>query len=211
MSVLSKAVFVSFFTFAIESHASTNKNEDNIENLISDIEKNPQNNLTSSTSNIVRRVFRINSERDLSVQANENRDGYLQQNWIQAFPIPKSAMRISSDFGSREMAGRFENHQGIDFAAPTGTPIYASGAGIVTKAGWGNGYGQYVEINHGNGYLTRYGHASQLHVQVGDRVNSGELIANVGCTGRCTGPHLHYEVVKDGQRRNPASYLALLP
>lgn len=163
----------------------------------------------TSESNLANTAIQHNTpQRSTSIASPS---AYSQQNWIQAFPIPKSAMRISSDFGSREMAGRFENHQGIDFAAPTGTPIYASGAGIVTKAGWGNGYGQYVEINHGNGYLTRYGHASQLHVQVGDRVNSGELIANVGCTGRCTGPHLHYEVVKDGQRRNPASYLALLP
>ncbi len=84
-------------------------------------------------------------------------------------------------------------------------------SGIVTKSGWGTGYGQYVEINHGNGYLTRYAHASRLMVRVGDQVSAGDHIANVGCTGRCTGPHLHYEVVKDGQRKNPSTYLAMLP
>ena len=109
------------------------------------------------------------------------------------------------------MNGRAENHSGLDLAAPTGTPIYATGPGIVTKSGWGTGYGQYVEINHGNGYLTRYAHASRLIARVGDRVEAGEHIANVGCTGRCTGPHLHYEVVKDGQRKNPSTYLAMLP
>ena len=81
----------------------------------------------------------------------------------------------------------------------------------MTKSGWGTGYGQYVEINHGNGYLTRYAHASRLIARVGDSVQAGEQIANVGCTGRCTGPHLHYEVVKDGQRKNPSTYLAMLP
>ena len=87
------------------------------------------------------------------------------------------------------MGGRAEHHGGLDMAAPSGTPIYATGPGIVTKSGWGTGYGQYVEINHGNGYLTRYAHASRLMVRVGDQVSAGEHIANVGCTGRCTGPH----------------------
>ena len=109
------------------------------------------------------------------------------------------------------MNGRAERHSGLDLAAPSGTQIYATGPGIVTKSGWGTGYGQYVEINHGNGYITRYAHASRLIARVGDRVAAGEHIANVGCTGRCTGPHLHYEVVKDGQRKNPSTYLAMLP
>ena len=129
--------------------------------------------------------------------------------WLIAHPLPSA--RVSSNYGGRTMGGRAENHSGLDLAAPTGTAIYATGPGIVTKSGWGTGYGQYVEINHGNGYLTRYAHASRLIARVGDRVEAGEHIANVGCTGRCTGPHLHYEVVKDGQRKNPSTYLAMLP
>ncbi|HJF27005.1 MAG TPA: M23 family metallopeptidase [Acinetobacter lwoffii] len=129
--------------------------------------------------------------------------------WLIAHPLPNA--RVSSNYGGRTMGGRAENHSGLDLAAPSGTPIYATGPGIVTKSGWGTGYGQYVEINHGNGYLTRYAHASRLIARVGDRVAAGEHIANVGCTGRCTGPHLHYEVVKDGQRKNPSTYLAMLP
>ena len=128
--------------------------------------------------------------------------------WLVTHPLPNA--RVSSNYGGRTMSGRAENHSGLDLAAPSGTPIYATGPGIVTKSGWGTGYGQYVEINHGNGYLTRYAHASRLIVNVGDRVGAGDHIANVGCTGRCTGPHLHYEVVKDGQRKNPSSYLAML-
>ncbi|MQW91891.1 peptidoglycan DD-metalloendopeptidase family protein [Acinetobacter wanghuae] len=130
--------------------------------------------------------------------------------WLVTHPLP-DLKRVSSDFGGRTMGGRAENHSGLDMSAPSGTPIYATGPGIVTKSGWGTGYGQYVEINHGNGYLTRYAHASRLIAKVGDRVKAGEHIANVGCTGRCTGPHLHYEVVKDGQRKNPSTYLAMLP
>ncbi len=129
--------------------------------------------------------------------------------WLVTHPLPSA--RVSSSYGGRTMNGRAERHSGLDLAAPSGTPIYATGPGIVTKSGWGTGYGQYVEINHGNGYITRYAHASRLIARVGDRVDAGEHIANVGCTGRCTGPHLHYEVVKDGQRKNPSTYLAMLP
>ena len=130
--------------------------------------------------------------------------------WLVTHPLP-DMKRVSSDFGGRTMGGRAEHNSGLDLSAPSGTPIYATGPGIVTKSGWGTGYGQYLEINHGNGYITRYAHASRLIARVGDQVKAGEHIANVGCTGRCTGPHLHYEVVKDGQRKNPSSYLAMLP
>lgn len=130
--------------------------------------------------------------------------------WLVAHPLP-DMKRVSSSYGGRTMGGRAENHSGLDLSAPSGTAIYATGPGVVTKSGWGTGYGQYVEINHGNGYLTRYAHASRLIARVGDQVQAGEHIANVGCTGRCTGPHLHYEVVKDGQRKNPSAYLAMLP
>ncbi len=130
--------------------------------------------------------------------------------WLVAHPLP-NMNRVSSNYGGRTMGGRAENHSGLDMSAPSGTAIYATGPGVITKSGWGTGYGQYVEINHGNGYLTRYAHASRLIARVGDKVQAGEHIANVGCTGRCTGPHLHYEVVKDGERKNPSTYLAMLP
>ena len=131
------------------------------------------------------------------------------QSWLQVHPLPTA--RVSSSYGGRVMGGRAENHSGLDLAAPTGTAIMATGPGTVTKSGWGTGYGNYVEIDHGNGYLTRYAHASRLNVSVGDYVKAGQHIANVGCTGRCTGPHLHYEVVRNGQRQNPSTYLAMLP
>ncbi|QER38306.1 M23 family metallopeptidase [Acinetobacter suaedae] len=129
--------------------------------------------------------------------------------WLVSHPLQDG--RVSSTWGNRTLLGSTRHHSGVDIAAPSGTPIYSTGPGVVTKAGWGTGYGQYVEIDHGNGYVTRYAHASRLMVNAGERVGAGQHIANVGCTGRCTGPHLHFEVVKDGQRRNPSTYLAMLP
>ena len=146
----------------------------------------------------------------ISSSSRVNYSANSQHSWLIAHPLP-DMKRVSSNYGGRTMGGRAENHSGLDLSAPSGTPIYATGPGIVTKSGWGTGYGQYVEINHGNGYITRYAHTSRLIARVGDQVQAGEHIANVGCTGRCTGPHLHYEVVKDGQRRNPSTYLAMLP
>jgi len=129
--------------------------------------------------------------------------------WLVNHPLQEG--RVSSTWGNRTLLGTTRHHSGVDLAAPSGTAIYSPGSGVVTKSGWGSGYGQYVEIDHGNGYITRYAHASRLMVNAGDRVSAGEHIANVGCTGRCTGPHLHFEVVKDGQRKNPSTYLAMLP
>ena len=129
--------------------------------------------------------------------------------WLVNHPLQEG--RVSSTWGNRTLLGTTRHHSGVDLAAPSGTAIYSTGSGVVTKSGWGSGYGQYVEIDHGNGYITRYAHASRLMVNAGDRVSTGEHIANVGCTGRCAGPHLHFEVVKDGQRKNPTTYLAMLP
>jgi murein DD-endopeptidase MepM/ murein hydrolase activator NlpD len=99
------------------------------------------------------------------------------------------------------------HHNGIDIASPTGTPIYAARDGVVTFAGRRGGYGLVVYVEHGDGYTTVYGHASSLHVKVGERVRRGELIARVGCTGSCTGAHLHFEVHEGGTPVNPLRHL----
>ena len=112
---------------------------------------------------------------------------------------------VSSPYGLR--FGGTEFHQGIDIAADMGTPIVATADGIVTAAGWNGGYGNMVDVDHGGGIVTRYGHASALAVTVGQKVRRGEVIAYVGSTGRSTGPHVHYEVRVDGQPVNPAGYL----
>lgn len=113
---------------------------------------------------------------------------------------------ISSPYGLR--FGGTEFHQGIDIAADTGTPITATADGVVTSAGWNSGgYGNMVDIDHGNGITTRYGHASAVAVTAGEHVRRGQIIAYVGSTGHSTGPHLHYEVRVGGQPVNPAPYL----
>lgn len=99
-------------------------------------------------------------------------------------------------------------HNALDIAAPWGTPIYAAAAGTVSTAGWQSGYGYMVEINHGDGWVTRYGHmAQQPEVGVGQWVERGQLIGYIGCTGNCTGPHVHFEIRYNGANCNPLDYL----
>ena len=97
-------------------------------------------------------------------------------------------------------------HEGMDFSANIGTPIYATGNGTVTKAGWQSGYGKVVIINHGYGYETLYAHMNDIDVRVGQKVIRGEVIGKVGNTGKSTGPHLHYEVHVKGKVVNPVNY-----
>lgn len=111
--------------------------------------------------------------------------------------------RITSGFGRRW--GRM--HRGLDIAARTGTPIKAADGGTVSFAGWQGSYGYMVEIDHGNGYKTRYAHCSKIHVSKGKKVAKGDHIANVGNTGRSTGSHLHLEVIKNGAHQNPSNYV----
>ena len=117
--------------------------------------------------------------------------------------------RISSYFGGRRSPGGIgsTNHKGIDIAVPRGTPIYAADGGTVTYAGWMGGYGYLVQIDHGNGYVTRYGHNSSLTVKVGQKVYKGQQVARAGSTGNSTGNHCHFEVRYNGVARNPLNYL----
>jgi murein DD-endopeptidase MepM/ murein hydrolase activator NlpD len=116
---------------------------------------------------------------------------------------------ISSYFGERmdPFNGEEAFHKGIDFASDAGTDVLAVASGIVTWAGPREGYGNLVEINHGNGYVTRYGHSARTLVAVGDEVERGQAIAVVGSTGRSTGPHVHFEVVKDGRQIDPMAFV----
>lgn len=112
---------------------------------------------------------------------------------------------ISSNYGGRvdPVSKGFEYHVGLDIAVDFGTPVYATAAGTVEQAGWNGGYGRFIRLNHGNGYVTAYGHMSGLAVSAGQQVIKGEIIGFVGSTGYSTGPHLHYEVLSDGQNIDP--------
>lgn len=117
---------------------------------------------------------------------------------------------VGSGFGFRSdpFTGRPALHAGLDFPADTGTPIYAAAGGVVVSVDYHPQYGNVLEIDHGNKLLTRYAHTSRFHVKAGDIVKRGQLIADVGSTGRSTGPHLHFEVLVEGVHQDPARFLA---
>jgi len=122
---------------------------------------------------------------------------------------PVDNFKLTSQYGYREdpFAGRRARHKGLDMAGPIGTPIYATADGIVGRAQWVNGYGEYIEINHGGDIQTRYGHLSQILVQPNQRVTKGQVIGLMGSTGRSTGSHLHYEVRIAGNSVNPMPFI----
>jgi murein DD-endopeptidase MepM/ murein hydrolase activator NlpD len=134
----------------------------------------------------------------------------LQQGTV-AIPSakPVDTIDFTSGFGVRSdpFRGGAAMHAGVDIRGPHGTAIYATADGMVGRAGWANGYGNLVELEHGRGIQTRYGHLSSIIVQPGQRVKRGELIARMGSTGRSTGNHLHYEVRLDGSAVNPMPFL----
>ncbi|MEQ8195430.1 MAG: peptidoglycan DD-metalloendopeptidase family protein [Rhodospirillales bacterium] len=120
---------------------------------------------------------------------------------------PIDGARLSSHFGPRRhpILGYTKIHKGVDFAAPQGTPIYAAGDGSIAKIGWNGAYGRYIQIRHNRNHATAYAHMRGFArgLKRGKRVKQGQIIGYVGTTGRSTGPHLHYEILKEGRRVNP--------
>jgi murein DD-endopeptidase MepM/ murein hydrolase activator NlpD len=156
-----------------------------------------------------------------SASAGQNSFRSLFQSWktldtinqsIASIPAIKPVVHLTftSFFGGRGnpfRGGGHENHPGVDIPGSYGTDIYATADGVVDHASWMNGYGNLVEINHGHGILTRYGHLSSFVVHDGDHVHRGQVIAHMGSTGRSTGTHLHYEVRVNGAPVNPMPFL----
>jgi murein DD-endopeptidase MepM/ murein hydrolase activator NlpD len=158
--------------------------------------------LTQTEAQIRDRARQLRVLEDLLVVSRQQKESQPQGR-------PVKTGFVSSLFGHRRdpISGRRTIHEGIDFAAHTGTDIYSVGSGIVIMSGMLGAYGRVVEINHGNGYVTRYAHASASLVKVGERVTKGQVIAKVGTTGRSTGPHLHFEVFYNGRVVNPQRYI----
>ncbi|ALR22481.1 hypothetical protein ATN00_08475 [Sphingobium baderi] len=123
---------------------------------------------------------------------------------------PVEKLSLTSNFGVRSdpFKGGARMHKGVDIPGPIGTPIYATADGIISRAGWASGYGNLVQISHGHGMETRYGHMSKLLVAANSYVRRGQVIGLMGSTGRSTGSHLHYEVRVDGQAINPIPFVA---
>jgi murein DD-endopeptidase MepM/ murein hydrolase activator NlpD len=122
-------------------------------------------------------------------------------------PVKGSAFTSGYGVRSDPFRGRAAMHAGIDLAGPIGTPIYATADAIVGRSEWANGYGNLIELNHGRGIQTRYGHLSRSAVSAGQRIKRGDLIGYMGSTGRSTGSHLHYEVRIDGKAVNPVPFM----
>ena len=147
-------------------------------------------------------------EQQLSVLENILISSHMQE---EVFPEGRPIGRgwISSYYGMRTnpFTGKLQFHKGMDFAAKSGSSVLAVAGGVVTWSSKRYGYGNLVEINHGNSYVTRYGHNKENLVQVGDTVNKGQKISLMGSTGRSTGPHVHFEVLKNGRQINPQRFV----
>jgi murein DD-endopeptidase MepM/ murein hydrolase activator NlpD len=137
-----------------------------------------------------------------------------QLDWLHTLPtgVPiQGDFRVSSGFGIRNdpFTGGLAMHEGLDFTAATGTKVVASAKGTVVRSGWDMGYGNVIEVQHAEGFATRYAHLSKRIAQVGDSVERGSVLGEVGSTGRSTGPHLHYEVFNKERVINPVQVLPL--
>jgi len=162
---------------------------------------------TTDLERLGQEIDRVETSLTQVAEATARRD--LDRMAIPSLAPVKNA-RISSGFGNRRdpFTRRLARHTGLDMPASYGAPILASAGGRVRFAGYRGAYGRTVEIDHGRGLVTRYGHASKLFVRTGELVLPGQKIAAVGSSGRSTGPHLHFEVLRQGRQVEPRLYLA---
>ena len=175
-----------------------------------------QMNKTDLTNSIVQNIGNLNARIIRQDKSYNEIAGFIKnkEKLLAATPAiqpvsNKNLSRVASGFGYRidPVYKTVKFHGGLDFAAPQGTPIYATAAGVVRVAGnQGNGYGNHVVINHGYGYETLYGHMFRVNVRPGKTVKRGEIIGYVGSTGKSTGPHVHYEVHKNGRPLDPVYF-----
>lgn len=133
----------------------------------------------------------------------------IDESYISGRPVKGKGSWISSYYGTRidPFSGKLRRHKGVDIAGPAGMPLIATAAGVVVESGRKGGYGLMVELQHGDGLVTRYAHAIELSVKVGEVVTKGQQVAVMGSTGRSTGPHIHYEVLKNGRQVDPDYYI----
>lgn len=181
-----------------------------IAGLKADIKKNKAklNALEKAAADAARKRKEASASASASTSSGGAGAAVVSGNGTFTHPCPGYS-RISSYFGYREqpIAGASTNHKGMDFAAPTGTPIYAAAGGTVVSAGYSGNAGNLIVINHGNGLSTYYMHCHQIYVHAGQKVSKGQNIAIVGTTGNSTGPHLHFQVMSGGVPVNPLKYL----
>lgn len=176
----------------------------------------PENRAATSNESLAHAIDEATEEfrQFNSVVTSMRNDWSTQLAWLETLPtgLPiRGNFHVSSGFGMRNdpFTGTLARHEGLDFTAATGTAIVAAADGVVTRSGWEDTYGHIIEITHAEGFMTRYAHISKRHVTEGMQVKRGQRIAEVGSTGRSTGPHLHYEIFRHGRVLNPAHVLPL--
>ena len=161
-----------------------------------------------SLDKLMREIYYASCSLDDTQDLAENKEEFstvIPAIW----PIDRTKLKdVSSLYGMRvhPRYGYWKMHEGVDLSAPKGTPVYATGNGVVVRASWQRGYGELIELNHGFGYKTRYGHLSKMYVSPGDSVTRGQVIGEVGNTGVSSGAHLHYEVRFRDKTVNPIHY-----
>lgn len=155
---------------------------------------------SETVSEPVTKIVEVGTARSLVSESDKK----IAQSSGFIFPLPRKGWVVSAYFGD----GR--NHRAVDLACDAGTSIYAVKAGTVIQSGWDGNYGYSIVIDHGNGVQTRYSHESELYVKAGDKVSAGEVIGAVGRTGNASGNHLHFEVIINGNRVDPAPYIGLV-
>ena len=171
--------------------------------------------LQSNTSPILSRDLSIALDEFSQAEAavkNLSQSWASQLNWLYALPtgIPVDKdFRMTSGFGIRNdpFTGQLAMHEGLDFVAPAGSPVVSTAAGTVTRSAWDASFGNVVEVSHIEGFMTRYAHLSQRNAVEGQKIGRGEVLGQLGSTGRSTGPHLHYEIIRHERVLNPTQML----
>jgi len=166
-----------------------------------------------SESQLMLDIHKLNQQMSMREKQLELLDQFMLEKElakkVRPAGLPVEKGWLSSNFGMRidPFNGRKTFHHGVDVAGKSGTNVLSVASGIVVWVGVKNGYGVLIEIDHGNGYITRYAHNKKSLVSAGETVDQGQMIAKMGSTGRSTGPHVHFEVIKNGKRVNPRKYL----
>jgi murein DD-endopeptidase MepM/ murein hydrolase activator NlpD len=195
--------------FSVRRAAATN--DDYYEQLLDMTNSEVVVSTTKKLNELKKELYIQSKSYDELVLMAKNKENMLQNLPAIQPVLNKNLKQMASGYGWRidpvYHTRRF--HAGMDFAAPIGANIYATGNGQVISAGWQQGYGNCVQINHGYGYVTLYGHMSAFKIRAGQKVKRGDVIGLVGSTGKSTGPHLHYEVHFKGEIMNPQNYYFL--
>lgn len=207
---------ITYFEYAVNINGIERKHlktEEQAKQVLEELKKELGENADISISTIYTKSLQVENQVEIASISNEICDEIKKEkkkeeatiNGVYLSVNPISG-HITSRYGARESI-RDHTHQGLDIAAPTGTKIKAAASGTVSYSGVKGGYGNLIIIDHGNGITTYYGHCSKLIAKVGEKVNAGDIIAEVGSTGNSTGSHLHLEIRRNGTYINPTNYL----